>query len=186
MPANNDPWYGTIKIREGNGSLLLDFPHTFGLSATLEPAGFTGICEGAVSSSRFQTKSTGGVRLVKQVGSSRIKLVFDFSVGSAVKVFQTMASGRADQPVIDFYQFDVPAIGRTGAAAAAAAHATPGWRIRRIPQRANPRCRARTAERQSGLRARVPLGLSELHSNEPITFAMVCQAIAEFGFGFDL
>jgi CubicO group peptidase (beta-lactamase class C family) len=32
----HDPWYGTIRIREENGSLSIDFPHTFGLTAMLE------------------------------------------------------------------------------------------------------------------------------------------------------
>ncbi len=32
----NDPWYGTIKIHLDNGSLVLDFPHAFGLRAALE------------------------------------------------------------------------------------------------------------------------------------------------------
>lgn len=32
----NDPWYGTINIRVENGKLALHFPHTFGLTATLD------------------------------------------------------------------------------------------------------------------------------------------------------
>ncbi|PZR72628.1 MAG: serine hydrolase [Chthoniobacterales bacterium] len=32
----NDPWYGTIKVREENGKLAVDFPHAFGLTATLD------------------------------------------------------------------------------------------------------------------------------------------------------
>jgi hypothetical protein len=32
----NDPWYGTITIREAGGTLRLDFPHSPGLAATLE------------------------------------------------------------------------------------------------------------------------------------------------------
>jgi CubicO group peptidase (beta-lactamase class C family) len=32
----NDPWYGTITIREAGGALRLDFPHSPGLAATLE------------------------------------------------------------------------------------------------------------------------------------------------------
>ncbi len=34
--AFSDPWYGTIHISEKNGALLVDFPHTPGLQATLE------------------------------------------------------------------------------------------------------------------------------------------------------
>ena len=32
----NDPWYGTIDIREEGGSLVVAFPHSLGLEATLE------------------------------------------------------------------------------------------------------------------------------------------------------
>lgn len=32
----NDPWFGTINIREAGGKLLVDFPHWPGLNATLE------------------------------------------------------------------------------------------------------------------------------------------------------
>ncbi|WP_417462409.1 serine hydrolase [Kordiimonas sp.] len=32
----NDPWYGTISIRDEDGALVVDFPHSLGLSATLE------------------------------------------------------------------------------------------------------------------------------------------------------
>src|SRR5665213_2069572 len=34
--AYNDPWYGTITIREVGGALQVDFPHAPGLSAKLE------------------------------------------------------------------------------------------------------------------------------------------------------
>jgi hypothetical protein len=32
----NDPWYGTINIRLESGKLVVHFPHTFGLTATLD------------------------------------------------------------------------------------------------------------------------------------------------------
>jgi CubicO group peptidase (beta-lactamase class C family) len=32
----NDPWYGTINIREEDGKLVVTFPHSLGLEATLE------------------------------------------------------------------------------------------------------------------------------------------------------
>jgi len=32
----SDPWYGTINVREANGHLTVAFPHTPGLSATLD------------------------------------------------------------------------------------------------------------------------------------------------------
>jgi hypothetical protein len=32
----SDPWYGTINIRMENGKLVVHFPHTFGLTATLD------------------------------------------------------------------------------------------------------------------------------------------------------
>jgi CubicO group peptidase (beta-lactamase class C family) len=32
----NDPWYGTLTIREAGGALIVDFPHSPGLAATLE------------------------------------------------------------------------------------------------------------------------------------------------------
>ena len=32
----NDPWYGTINIRANNGKLTINFPHSFGLTATLD------------------------------------------------------------------------------------------------------------------------------------------------------
>src|SRR5437660_12856669 len=52
---------------------------------------------------RFQTKSSGGARLVKKTGDSRIKAGFDFSVSSAVKVFLSRHQQmRTGEPVIDF------------------------------------------------------------------------------------
>ena len=37
MPATiTDPWYGTINVREANGHLVVAFPHTPGLTATLD------------------------------------------------------------------------------------------------------------------------------------------------------
>ena len=32
----NDPWYGTITVRQNKGGLAIDFPHSFGLTAGLE------------------------------------------------------------------------------------------------------------------------------------------------------
>src|SRR5256885_284434 len=72
-----------------------------------EAAGFTGICCGSVTSSRFQTKSNGGARLVKKAADSKINPVFDFSVASAVKVFPSKDQQmRTGEPFIDFCQFD--------------------------------------------------------------------------------
>jgi hypothetical protein len=32
----NDPWYGTIKLREDKGQLTIDFPHSPGMTAILD------------------------------------------------------------------------------------------------------------------------------------------------------
>ncbi len=111
------PPEGTARLPAGDP----DFQHLLQAQAHIPPtelseaAGFTGICDSSVTSSRFQTKSIGGARLVKKAGDSRITAQFDFSATSAVKAFvsrdQQMLTG---EPVIDFCQFDVPAIGRTG------------------------------------------------------------------------
>src|SRR4029079_13018985 len=111
------PPEGTTRFPAGDP----DFKHLLQAQAHIPPtelseaAGFTGICGDSVASSRFQTKSSGGARLVKKLGDSKINALFDSSVTSAVKVFVSPDQGMArGEPVIDFCQFDVPAIGRTG------------------------------------------------------------------------
>ena len=75
-----------------------DFKHLLQPQAHIPPtelseaAGFTGICDSSMTSSRFQTKSNGGARLVKEAGSSKVTAVFDPLAGSSVRML-----GRSGQ-----------------------------------------------------------------------------------------
>jgi len=181
------PPEGTTRFPAGDP----DFKHLLQAQAHIPPtelseaAGFTGICGDSVSSSRFQTKSNGGARLVKKAGNSKINAVFDSSVTSAVKVFlardQQMAAGG---PVIDFCQFDVPAIGRTGVPL------PPPVRVKRpdggFDEFRNEPIRDVLAGRlnaNESYRRQFRAAFPELGPNDPITFAMFGQAVAEFEFG---
>jgi cytochrome c peroxidase len=68
------PPEGTTRFPAGDP----DFKHLLQAQAHIPPtelseaAGFTGICGDSVTSSRFQTRSNGGARLVKKAGNSRI------------------------------------------------------------------------------------------------------------------
>jgi len=96
-----------------------DFKHLLQAQAHIPPtevseaAGFTGICESTITTSRFATKAIGAARLLKKIGSSKITAVFDPLARSAPRVFgaSRLHSNTAEP---DFCQFDVPAIGRTG------------------------------------------------------------------------
>jgi cytochrome c peroxidase len=167
-----------------------DFQHLLQAQAHIPPtelseaAGFTGICGGSVTSSRFQTKSNGGARLVKKADDSRINAVFDFSVVSAVKVFASRSQRtRSDEPVIDFCQFDVPAIGRTGVPL------PPPVRVERpdggFDEFRNEPIRNVLAGRlnaNESYRRQFRAAFPELGPNDPITFAMFGKAVAEFEF----
>jgi cytochrome c peroxidase len=180
------PPEGTTRFPAGDP----DFQHLLQAQAHIPPtelseaAGFTGICDSSVTSSRFQTKSIGGARLVKKAGDSRITAPFDFSVTSAVKVFmsrdQQMLTG---EPVIDFCQFDVPAIGRTGVPL------PPPLRVKRpdggFDEFRNEPIRDVLAGRlnaNESYRRQFRTAFPELGPNDPITFAMFGQAVAEFEF----
>lgn len=180
------PPEGTTRFPAGDP----DFKHLLQAQAHIPPtelseaAGFTGICGDSVTSSRFQTKSNGGARLVKQVGNSKIKAVFDSSVTSAVKVFfnqgQEVPGG---EPSIDFCQFDVPAIGRTGVPL------PPPVRVKRpvggFDEFRNEPIRDVLAGRlnaNESYRRHFRAAFPELGENDPITFAMFGQAVAEFEF----
>jgi len=177
---------GTTRFPAGDP----DFQHLLQAQAHIPPtelseaAGFTGICDSSVTSSRFQTKSIGGARLVKKADDSRITAQFDFSVTSAVKVFmsrdQQMLTG---EPVIDFCQFDVPAIGRTGV------RLPPPVRVKRpdggFDEFRNEPIRDVLAGRlnaNESYRRQFRAAFPELGPNDPITFAMFGQAVAEFEF----
>ena len=180
------PPEGTTRFPAGDP----DFKHLLQAQAHIPPtelseaAGFTGICGDSVTSSRFQTKSNGGARLVKKAGDSRISAVFDSSVTSAVKVFVNQDQGvRRVEPSIDFCQFDVPAIGRTGVPLPPPVRVTrPGGgfdEFRNEPIRDVLAGRLNANESyHRHFRAAFP----ELGPNDPITFAMFGQAVAEFEF----
>ena len=180
------PPEGTTRFPAGDP----DFQHLLQAQAHIPPtelseaAGFTGICDSSVTSSRFQTKSIGGARLVKKAGDSRITAQFDFSATSAVKAFmsrdQQMLTG---EPVIDFCQFDVPAIGRTGVPL------PPPVRVKRpdggFDEFRNEPIRDVLAGRlnaNESYRRQFRAAFPELGPNDPITFAMFGQAVAEFEF----
>ena len=180
------PPEGTTRFPAGDP----DFQHLLQAQAHIPPtelseaAGFTGICGDSVTSSRFQTKSSGGARLVKKAGDSRITAQFDFSVTSTVKVFmsrdQQMLTG---EPVIDFCQFDVPAIGRTGVPL------PPPQRVKRpdggFDEFRNEPIRDVLAGRlnaNESYRRQFRAAFPALGPNDPITFAMFGQAVAEFEF----
>jgi len=180
------PPEGTTRFPGGDP----DFQHLLQAQAHIPPtelseaAGFTGICGDSVSSSRFQTKSNGGARLVKKAGNSRINAVFDSSVTSAVKVFVSPDQGiQTNDPPIDFCQFDVPAIGRTGVPL------PPPVRVKRpdggFDEFRNEPIRDVLAGRlnaNESYRRQFHAAFPELGPNDPITFAMFGQAVAEFEF----
>lgn len=178
------PPEGTTRFPAGDP----DFKHLLQAQAHIPPtelseaAGFTGICGNSFTSSRFQTKSNGGARLVRQTGG--VKAVFDSSVASAVKVFFGPDHGmRRGEPVIDFCQFDVPAIGRTGVPL------PPPVRIERpdggFDEFRNEPIRDVLAGRlnaNESYRRQFRAAFPGLGPNDPITFAMFGQAVAEFEF----
>ena len=180
------PPEGTTRFPAGDP----DFKHLLQAQAHIPPtelseaAGFTGICGDSVTSSRFQTKSSGGARLVKKLGDSKINAVFDSSVTSAVKVFVSPDQGMArGEPVIDFCQFDVPAIGRTGVPL------PPPVRVKRpdggFDEFRNEPIRDVLAGRlnaNESYRRQFHAAFPELGPNDPITFAMFGRAVAEFEF----
>jgi len=184
------PPEGTTRFPAGDP----DFKHLLQAQAHIPPtelseaAGFTGICGDSVTSSRFQTRSDGGVRLVKKAGDSRISAVFDSSVTSAVKVFFNKDQGmRRGEPSIDFCQFDVPAIGRTGVPL------PPPLRVERpgggFDEFRNEPIRDVLAGRlnaNESYRRHFRAAFPELGPNDPITFAMFGQAVAEFEFAVTL
>ena len=180
------PPEGTTRFPAGDR----DFQHLLQAQAHIPPtelseaAGFTGICGGSVTSSRFQTTSNGGARLVKKAGDSKINAVFDFSVASAVKVFPSRDQRmRSEEPIIDFCQFDVPAIGRTGVPL------PPPVRVERpdggFDEFRNEPIRDVLAGRlnaNESYRREFRTAFPELGPNDPITFAMFGKAVAEFEF----
>ena len=180
------PPEGTTRFPAGDP----DFKHLLQAQAHIPPtelseaAGFTGICGDSFTSSRFQTKSIGGARLIKKAGDPKISAVFDPSVTSAAKVFaspdQRTPSG---EPFIDFCQFDVPAIGRTGVPL------PPPVRVKRpdggFDEFRNEPIRDVLAGRlnaNESYRRQFQAAFHELGPNDPITFAMFGQAVAEFEF----
>lgn len=178
------PPEGTTRFPAGDP----DFQHLLQAQAHIPPtelseaAGFTGICGGSFSSSRFQARSNGGGRLIKKIGDSRVNAAFDASVTSAVKVFAEQRS-RSNEPVIDFCQFDVPAIGRTGVPL------PPAVRVERpdggFDEFRNEPIRDIVAGRlnaNESYRRQFRAAFPELGENDPITFAMFGQAVAEFEF----
>lgn len=165
-----------------------DFQHLLQAQAHIPPtelseaAGFTGICGSTMTSSRLQTNSAGGARLVKRPGSSKVSAVFDPLAGSAVSVFGGGGqNGNAAEP--DFCQFDLPAIGRTGVPL------PPPVRIARpdggFDEFRNEPIRDVVIGRinaNESYRAAFRQAFPELKDDEAITFAMFGQAIAEFEF----
>lgn len=179
------PPEGTTRFPAGDP----DFKHLLQAQAHIPPtelseaAGFTGICGDSVTSSRFQTKSNGGARLIKKTGDSKIHALFDPSVISAVKVFSRDRQMATGEPSIDFCQFDVPAIGRTGVPL------PPPVRVKRpdggFDEFRNEPIRDVLAGRlnaNESYRRQFRAAFPELGPNDPITFAMFGQAVAEFEF----
>jgi cytochrome c peroxidase len=167
-----------------------DFKHLLQAQAHIPPtelseaAGFTKFSDSVLTSSRFQTKSNGGARLVKQVGSSKVDTVFDSSAPGTVKMFSRIfRTSAGNGPLIDFDQFDVPPIGSTGVAL------PPPQRVprpdggfdefRNEPIRDVLLGRLNASEAYRGVFLNA---FPELLPSQPITFAMVGQALAEFEF----
>lgn len=161
-----------------------DFKHLLQTQAHIPPtelseaAGFTGICDGTVAFSRFQTRAAGGARLVKE--GERVKATFDPLAGSTVRVFGAGGgSGNAAEP--DFRQFDLPAVGRYGTPL------PPPLRIARpdggFDEFRNEPIRDVVIGRinaNESYRAAFKKAFPELQDDEAISFAMFGQAIAEF------
>ena len=165
-----------------------DFKHLLQPQAHIPPtelseaAGFTGICDSSMTSSRFQTKSNGGARLVKEADSSKVTAVFDPLAGSSVRMFgRSGQQSAATEP--DFCQFDVPAISRTGVPLpppARVMRADGGFdEFRNEPIRDVLLGRLNANE---SYRAAFKKAFPELQDDQAITFAMFGQAIAEFEF----
>ena len=165
-----------------------DFKHLLQAQAHIPPtelseaAGFTGICDSTATSSRLQTKSVGGARLMKALGSSKVTAVFDPLAASAVRMFGSSGQERVEgEP--DFCQFDVPAIGRTGVPL------PPPVRVMRsdkgFDEFRNEPIRDVLIGRinaNESYRAAFKKAFPELKDDGAITFAMFGQAIAEFEF----
>ncbi len=151
-----------------------------------EMAGFTKISSTSVSLSRFQTQTTGAASLLKRRGSSTVQALFDPFAATTGKLFP--ARGRkppGDPAPIDFDQFDVPAHGFAGVPLPPPiAVQRPGWPISFDESRNEP-IRDVVVGRLSANETYFDAFLNafpELGENEPITSAMVGQAIAEFEF----
>jgi cytochrome c peroxidase len=177
---------GTTRFPPGDP----DFKHLLQAQAHIPPtelseaAGFTKVSDSILTSSRFQSKSNGGARLFKRVGSSQVNAVFDPSARGAVKMFSPIFRADPDDaPVIDFDQFDVPPIGPTGVPLPPPQHVPrpdggfDEFRNEPIRDVLLGRLNASEAYRHVFLNA-----FPELLPSQPITFAMVGQAIAEFEF----
>lgn len=165
-----------------------DFQHLLQAQAHIPPtelseaAGFTEICGSTDTESFVQKKSVGGARLVKELGSSKVKAIFDPSVSSSVRVFGARA-GEAEGTEPDFCQFDVPAIGRAGVPL------PPALRVPRddggFDEFRNEPIRDVVIGRinaNEAYRAAFKKAFPQLKENDAITFAMFGQAIAEFEF----
>ena len=179
---------GTTRFPPGDS----DFRHLLQAQAHIPPtelseaAGFTKVSDGVLTLPRFQTKSIGGARLVKEPGTAKVKAEFDFSVQTVAKMFSQKAARTQDgPPLIDFDQFDVPAIGPTGVPLPPPQHVPrpnggfDEFRNEPIRDVVLGRLNASEAYRHIFLSA-----FPELHPDQAITFAMVGQAVAEFEFAF--
>jgi cytochrome c peroxidase len=177
---------GTTRFPPGDS----DFKHLLQAQAHIPPtelseaAGFTKVSDSSLTSSRFQTRSNGGARLVKKVGSSKVSTVFDSLAQGTAKMFGRIFSANAgDPPVIDFDQFDVPPIGPTGVPLPPPQHVPrpdggfDEFRNEPIRDVLLGRLNASEAYRKVFLHA-----FPELTGAQRITFAMVGQALAEFEF----
>jgi cytochrome c peroxidase len=182
------PPEGTTRFPAGDS----DFRHLLQAQAHIPPtelseaAGFTKVSEGTLTIPRFQTKSIGGARLVKEPGTAQVKAEFNFSVQTVAKMFSRQTARTPDgPPFIDFDQFDVPAIGPTGVPLPPPQHVPrpdggfDAFRNEPIRDVVLGRLNASEAYRHLFLGA-----FPELHADQPITFAMVGQAVAEFEFAF--
>ena len=94
--------------------------------------------------------------------------------GSVVRMFGRAQSNGPGEPVIDFCQFDVPAIGRTGVPLPPALD---DFRNEPIRDAVAGRLNANESYRKAFQEA-----FPTLREDQPITFAMFGQAIAEFEF----
>lgn len=177
---------GTTRFPPGDP----DFKHLLQAQAHIPPtelseaAGFTKVSDSVLTSSRFQTRSNGGARLVKEVGSSKVNVVFNSSVQGTAKMFaRIFTAGAGDPPIIDFDQFDVPPIGPTGVPLPPPQHVPrpdggfDEFRNEPIRDVLLGRLNANEAYRRVFLDA-----FPEVPLNQRITFAMVGQALAEFEF----